>query len=150
MVLQRWSPFGDFRRMEERMNRLWRGYAVGTYGDGAGPESWGIPLDVVQEGDDYVVRASLPGVDPEDIHVTLEEDVLTIKAETKAEREHRDGDYLRRERRTGTFRRALRLPDTVDAEKAQPVYENGVLAITFPKAEGKKPRELKVQTGGKH
>ena len=144
MVLQRWSPFGDLRRMEDRMHRLWRGY--GFYGE---REGWGIPLDVVEEDDRIVVHASLPGVDPEQVHVTVEDDILTIRAETEVDEERRNGGYLMRERRSGSFHRALRLPDTVDADKAEPLYENGILSITLPKVEARKARELKVKVGGR-
>ena len=139
MVLQRWSPFGDLRRMEDRMHRMWRGYGFGFSGE---REGWGIPLDVVEKDDRIVVRASLPGVDPEEVHVTVDDGILTIKARTETEEERRDGGYLMRERRSGSFHRALRLPDTVDSEKAKPVYENGVLTITLPKVEARKAREL--------
>jgi HSP20 family protein len=74
---------------------------------------------VVQQGDNIIVKASVPGVNPEDIDVSIENDVLTIKGQTKEEREHQEGNYLMRERRSGSFYRALRLPDTVDSDQAQ-------------------------------
>jgi|ERR687896_315923 HSP20 family protein len=91
----------------------------------------------------------MPGVDPEDFEVFLYENVLTIKGNTKTEREHKEGGYLLRERRSGSFYRALRLPDTVDTDQAQPHYEHGVLTITIPKAESKKAKQLKVSVGGR-
>ena len=103
-----------------------------------------MPLDVVREGDKIMVHASLPGVDPENIDVSVEDSVLTITATTNADVEREDGEYLMRERRTGSFHRALRLPDTVDTERIQPGYKNGVLTITIPKAESKKAKRLKV------
>ncbi len=107
-------------------------------------ENWAIPLDVVQEGDNIIVKASVPGVNPEDIDVSIENDVLTIKGQTKEEREHQEGNYLMRERRSGSFYRALRLPDTLDSDQAQPHYEHGVLSITFPRMESKKARRLQI------
>ena len=92
-------------------------------------------------------NASLPGVHPDDIQVTLEDGLLTIEGETGYEREEQKGDYLLRERRIGRFHRALRLPNSVDAEQAQPGYANGVLTITVPKQEAKKARRLKIKTG---
>ena len=102
---------------------------------------------MVQEGDNIVVKASLPGVNPEDIDVSIENDVLMIKGHSREEREHREGDYLMRERHTGSFHRALRLPDTVDVDQAQPHYQNGVLSITFPRIESKKAKRLKITEG---
>jgi HSP20 family protein len=89
----------------------------------------------------------LPGVKPEDIDVSIENDVLMIKGHSREEREHREGDYLMRERHTGSFHHALRLPDTVDFDQAQPHYENGVLSIVFPKMESQKARRLKITQG---
>lgn len=145
MALRRWEPFRELRQMQDNMDRLWRSVGLGG-GDGEA-EDGGIPLDVFQEGDNIVVKASLAGVDPEDIDVSIENDVLMIEGHSREEREHREGDYLMRERRTGSFHRALRLPDTVDFDQAQSHYENGVLSIIFPKIESKKARRLKITPG---
>ena len=144
MLLQRWGP-NELRQMQETMNRAWRGFVPPTFDHEM--ESWSVPLDVVQEGDNIIVQASLPGVNPEDIQVTIEDNVLTIKGQTKMERERKDGDYLMRERRTGSFHRSLRLPDTVDTAKAEPYYEHGVLTVTIPKAEAKKAKQLTIKVG---
>ena len=146
MVLRRWEPFRELRQMQQNMDQLWHSFSSGG-GEGQDVENWAIPLDVVQEGDNIVVKASVPGVKPEDIDVSIENDVLTIKGQTKEEREHQEGNYLMRERRAGSFYRALRLPDTVDSDNAQPHYENGVLSITFPRMELKKAKRLHI-TGG--
>ena len=143
MVIQRWDPFADIRRMDRVFSRLMddRGRRIG-YDDGP----WNVPVDVTQEGDDIVVRASVPGLKPEDISVTLDDGLLTIEGEVASESEVNESDYLLRERRVGRFRRALRLPDTADADKAQPSYENGVLKIAVPKQEARKARRLEVKT----
>lgn len=146
MVLRRWEPFSELRRMQENMDRLWKGF-YGNGEDGGEIERWAIPLDVRAEGDNIVIQASMPGVDPNDIDVSIENDVLTIKGHTRTEQERREGEYLMRERRTGSFHRSLRLPDTVDTEKAHPHYENGVLTVALPKVEAKKARKLAVTTG---
>ena len=146
MVLRRWEPFNELRRMQENMDRFWRGsYTNGE--DGQPVQNWAIPLDVVEQGDDIVVHASLPGVNPDDIDVTIENEVLTIKGRTSSVREHKEGNYLMKERRSGSFHRSLRLPDTVDADKAEPHYNDGVLTVTLPKVEAKKARKLTVATG---
>jgi HSP20 family protein len=146
MVLRRWEPFRELRQMQQNMDQLWHSFSSGG-GEGQDVENWAIPLDVVQEGDNIVVKASVPGVNPEAIDVSIENDVLTIKGHTKEEWEHQEGNYLMRERRAGSFYRALRLPDTVDSDQAQPHYENGVLSITFPRMELKKAKRLHI-TGG--
>ena len=146
MVLTRWDPFRDLRRWHGYMDRLARDAYQAPNGN-AESEQWAIPLDVFQEGDSFVVHASIPGVALENIEVSIDENVLTIKGETKSEREHQEGEYLMRERRSGSFHRALRLPDTVDADQADSQYENGVLSVSFPKLEAKKAKHLTVSTG---
>ncbi len=148
-ALQRWDPFRDLRQMQNSMDRIRRRFGTNTLTNirNGEFEAWAIPLDVTQNDDDTVIRASLPGVAPDDINVAIEDNVLTIKGQTSSEQEEQGENYLMRERRTGSFHRALRLPDTVDSDNATPVYDNGVLTITIPKAESKKAKQLTVQVG---
>ena len=148
-MMQRWDPFSDLRQMQDTMDRMWRrvGTAPRNSGDSSEIEAWAVPLDVAQKGDNTVIRASMPGVSPEDIQVSIEDNVLTIRGETAKEYQEQDEAYLMRERRTGSFYRALRLPDSVDPDRVEPRYDRGILTITVPKAEAKKARQLHVQVG---
>ena len=140
MDLQIWDPYREMRQIERVMNRALRG-------SGAWPaesEQWNIPIDVVQKSDEIVVHASLPGVSPEKIEVTVEDDVLTVKAESETKTDTQESGYLIRERAYGTFYRALRLPESVATEKISSMYENGVLTINLPKAEEKKKKLIKI------
>ena len=101
----------------------------------------------MRKGDDTVIRASMPGVKPEDIQVSIEDNVLTIRGSTAAEHQETEGAFLMRERRSGSFHRALRLPDSVDPDKVEPRYSHGILTITVPKAEAKRARQLQVHFG---
>lgn len=141
MVLTRLEQLNELRRMEA-LNRL-RRWSVGVDSEDAA-ENWSIPLDVVKCGDDFAIYATLPGVDPDHIEVSVEDNVLTIRATTLSDYQHPEQDYLMHERRVGSFYRALRLPDTVDINKIQPVYKNGVLKLTIPRMESKKARRLEV------
>ena len=151
MVLTRWDPLYEIRRARRLANRRLAGFptfaAAAGYFDGAERRDWSIPLDIVRDGDNVTVKASLPGVKPEDIDVTIEDGVLTIKADTNVEEEREDGGYVVRERRAGSFHRSLRLSDHVDTDKVEPRYENGVLTITLPVAESKKAKHLTVAVG---
>ncbi len=147
MVMRRWDPFIELRRMQDNMDHLWRGFAQPSSGNSE-MEDWAIPLDVVQEGDSIVVHASLPGVSPSDLNVSIENDVLTIRGQTTSDSERQEGNYLMRERHTGSFHRSLRLPDTLDVDKAQTSYDHGVLTIAFPKVEAKQARQLSINVGG--
>lgn len=141
-MTQRWKPFSELRTMQQ----TGRGYSVDRVVH-KNMEGWPLPLDVVKKGDDFTIFASLAGVEPEDIQVSIEEGVLTIKGQTKADDEGQDADYLMRERREGAFCRALRLPDSLDIDKARTHYANGVLSITFPRAEAQKAKRLTINTG---
>ena len=148
MMLQRrnpFSPFSELRQMQENMDRMWRRFGSVPGDEQTGIEAWAAPLDVVADGDDFVVRASLPGVSPENIQVSIEDNVLTIRGETASYFEHAEGNYLMRERRSGSFHRSLRLPGTVDQDKAEPRYEHGVLTVTLPKAEAKRAKQFEVK-----
>ncbi len=141
MVLQRWDPFGDFGRMHLTMDRRRHLTPVRMDADFRG---WAIPVDVVEEEDEILVKASLPGIAPDDIDVTIQERMLTIKGATKTEEKRSDNGYWVKERHTGAFYRMLRLPGSVDPDQAHTQYDNGVLTVAFPKAESKKVRHLKV------
>ena len=143
MAIQRWDPFRDLRMVEDSMNRFLRGYSPVA----AGNEEWNIAIDVLQRGDEIVVKASVPGVNPDGIDLAIEDNILTIRAERKSDFENGQAEYLIQERPMGMFYRALRLPDTVDAEKIQSSYENGVLTIVLPKAEEKKRKQIKIEVG---
>ena len=144
MVLQRWDPFVEMRSMEDAINRMWRGLGHRP-AEANGGERWHIPLDVVEEGDDIVVHASLPGVEPDAIEVNVEDGVLTIDGKTSTESKTEKGGYLLRERRSGAYHRRLRLPDTVDEAQAESSYDKGVLTVKFAKQEAKKARRLEIK-----
>ncbi|MYC05855.1 MAG: Hsp20/alpha crystallin family protein [Chloroflexi bacterium] len=137
MVLQRIDPFREFKKLDEVISRAWQGD-----GDGHFERRWAIPVDLTQDGDDVVLRATVPGVAPEDIDVTIEDGVLTISAETP---QNGDDSYIIRERRVGKLYRALRLPNTLDVGKAETEYRHGVLTLTFPKVEAVKARRLEIK-----
>lgn len=135
------DPYREVRPSRS-MSPFWRG--LGTWP--VETEQWNIPIDVTQKEDEIVVMASLPGVKPEEIEVSVEDNVLTMKAESSMENVTEESGYLIRERSFGTFYRALRLPDSVDTDKIHSVYEDGVLTVTMHKAEEKKKKQIKVHT----
>jgi HSP20 family protein len=117
-----------------------------------------VPVEVSETTDALEVKASLPGVKPEEVEVTVHDGVLTIKAEhkeektegapeaegTEGEKNGEDRRFYRRELRYGSFHRSFSLPAGVDADKAEAIYENGILKLTLPKAEANKPKLIKV------
>ena len=142
MAIDRWQPFGSIRDFDALFTRY-----IGNRASvirNSKPDSWSIPLDVVKDGDSLVVTASVPGTSKDDIDVSVDEDVLTIKAENSSSSSDERGSYLLRERRTGSYYRAIKLPETVDCENAESTFKNGVLTIKLPKLESKKTRKLKI------
>jgi HSP20 family protein len=104
-------------------------------------------MDLVETGDHYVLRADLPGLTEEDVNIELLDNVLTISGERKAEHEQQQEGYYRLERAFGGFSRSLSLPDGVDAGAVQAQFSHGVLEITIPKPEQKKPRQVQIKLG---
>ncbi len=107
--------------------------------------SWNLALDVSETGDGFTVKASLPGVSPEDLNVTLEDNVLTVQGEVKDDATTEESNYHIRERRYGNFSRSVRFPVPVESDKVEAQYENGVLTLTIPKAEAVKPKKIEIK-----
>ncbi len=106
---------------------------------------WVLPLDVIETEDRFIVKASIPGVDPDDLDITFSDNILTIQGEIKAESEETEGRYLLRERRFGLFQRSIALPERVEADKIEATYKDGVLILSIPKVEEIKPRRISVK-----
>lgn len=107
--------------------------------------SWGLALDVAEQGDVFTVKASLPGISADDLNVTLEDNVLTIQGEVKEDESIEEGTYHIRERRVGSFSRSVRFPVPVEAGNVVAAFDNGVLTLTIPKAEAVKPKRIEVK-----
>jgi HSP20 family protein len=105
-------------------------------------------MDLVETDEDFVLRADLPGLTENDVNIELEDNVLTISGQRKAEHEERKEGYYRVERASGSFSRSLTLPEGVDPESVQASFENGVLEVRIPKPEQRKPRKVVISTTG--
>ena len=147
-AIERWEPFKEMMSLREAMNRLVEDSFIrpGSWAVPFDADALGVALDVIETKDSVIVKASVPGIKPEDIDVSVTGDVLTIKGETASEEKIEQGSYLRQERRFGKFERSLTLPTLVTADKADAKFEHGVLMLTLPKAEQAKPKSIKVKT----
>ena len=130
------------RRLEDLMDGLWGPFEQSVAGRAV--ESWTVPVDITEDDDHIVIVASVPGVKSDDLEVGVQDGVLTIKGATAEEHESNEKDYVMRERRTGEFFRSVRLPNTVDEDKADSKLEGGILTITFPKEEAAQPKKIPV------
>jgi len=145
-AIARWDPLREMVSLRDAMNRLFEDSFVR-------PAAWPMPfdgtsvaVDMIDGKDDVIVTASVPGIKPEDLDITLTGDTLTIRGEFKSEDKREDASVIRQERRFGAFERSLSLPTQVVADKARAEFENGVLTLTLPKAEEVKPKSIKVKT----
>lgn len=148
MALARWEPFREITRMQEELNRFFDDRLWRMRGD-ANKDELGAafmpPVDVYEDQEGLVLSAEVPGLDPKDVDLRIENGVMTIKGERKLEREDRKENYLRVERAYGTFLRSFTLPPSVDGEKVKAEYKNGVLRVVLPKREEAKPRSIRVK-----
>lgn len=140
----RWNPFREMARARSAMDRMFEDSLIGPEWEWRPSTSWQLSLDVVENDDDYVVKASIPGINPDDLEITLSGRTLTIKGETKEETESEQGRYHLRERRYGSFSRSVTLPIEVKDADIEASYESGVLTLTLPKSEAMKPKRIKV------
>jgi HSP20 family protein len=145
MTMMRWEPPGELMRLRQAMDRV--------LGEGFGrplslwPESGLVDVfvDMYQTDRDVVVKATLPGVNAEDVQISVSGNLLTIKGEHSEEEVVNEADYIHRERRCGTFSRSLPLPVSVNSDKAEAVFDKGVLTVTLPKKEEAKPKKIRAK-----
>jgi HSP20 family protein len=129
-----WPGFGRLSSLQDELERLFESPSTG----------WAPALDVYEDKDNFVVNTELPGLNREDIEVTLQDGVLVISGERKTGENRDEGEIRRQERFYGKFQRALTLPAPVAADKVKAQYKDGVLTVTVPKAEEAKPRKIDV------
>jgi HSP20 family protein len=142
MALVRWEPMRELNTLQGEMNRLFNSFF--DEGGDAGRRRWAPAVDLLERDDSLVLRADLPGLTEDDVKIEVRDDVLTISGERKAEHEDRQNGYYRVERSFGSFARSLQLPHGVDADGIAAQFENGVLEITIPKPEERKPRRIEI------
>ena len=147
-MLNRYEPWGAVRQLQNEMNRAFgQTLTEGEDGSNVVTSGWTPAVDIKEQDDRFEICADIPGVEPEEIEVTMENGVLTLKGERKLET--RDGDdkgYRRVERVYGTFYRRFSLPDTADAEKISATGKNGVIEIMIPKKATVQPKRITVAT----
>lgn len=138
----RWEPFDELAALRNRMDRLWS--LVGSE-DEPMMATWSPVSDVIETKDEIVVKAELAGIDAKDVDVEIENGMLTIRGERKAEQKTEEKGYRRSERSYGTFYRKFTLPPNVEQEKISAAFNDGLLEVHMPKKETAKPRTVKVE-----
>ncbi|MDQ3932334.1 MAG: Hsp20/alpha crystallin family protein [Actinomycetota bacterium] len=147
MSLSRYNP-RDLASIQDEFERMFRSFFGGSTGTESAPTTagaWSPALDVEETEEAFVLHVELPGCQPEDVEVNLEENVLTVTGERRFYDEREAEGFRRIERRFGRFHRAVRLPDRVATDRVDASFENGLLTITVPKAEEAKPRRIQIR-----
>ncbi len=142
-TIARWEPFRGVTTLQDQINRLFSD-AFDRTGDESNLSAWAPAVDIYETEHELVVKADLPDVDPKDLDIRVENNILTIRGERKFEKKVNEENYLRMERSYGSFARSFTLSNTVDSEAIKAEYKNGVLTLSIPKREEAKPKQIKV------
>ncbi len=141
-MLTRWDPFQEMLNLRRTVDRLF---------DNANPDhewqpmQWGLAVDVVENKDDFVIKASVPGINPDDLDISYSDDTLTIKGEIKSDKDYQEDQYHLRERRYGSFARSISLPTKIKGDAIEASYQNGVITLRLPKSEEVKPKRIPIK-----
>ena len=151
-TMTRWDPFQDLRSAQDEMAQMspMLAHALGLHGQPQGSgtaTAWAPALDISERKDAYLVTVELPGVEADDLEITLEDGLLTIQGERQFTSESSEQQFHRVERRYGAFRRSITLTAHVMAEGIEASFEDGVLQILVPKAEEATPKRIQVRSG---
>jgi HSP20 family protein len=147
VTIVRWEPLRELSSLQTEMNRLFNAAFDTPAAAGGGARRWTPAMDLLETEEAFVLRADLPGLAEDDVNIELEDNVLTLSGERKAEHEDRREGFYRLERASGAFSRSLTLPKGVDAEAVTASFDRGVLEVRIPKPEQRKPRKISIGAG---
>ncbi len=146
MAIVRWEPLRDLVSTHDEFNRLFNETFSRFFGgeEDLGARTWAPAVDLYETDENFVMHCELPGVNPNDVEVRVEDNTLYLKGERKFEKEVKQENIHRLERSYGSFARSFALPASIDADKVQAEYKDGVLTLTLPKREEAKPKAIKI------
>ena len=145
MAIVRWEPFRDLVTPQRDFDRLFRDAFSSQHGETElSTRSWAPPVDIYETEEAIVLKAELPGVDPKDVEVRVEDNTLYLKGERKFEKEVKEQNYHRVERSYGSFARSFSLPNSISTDKVRAEFKDGLLTLTMPKREEAKPKTIKI------
>src|SRR5215467_1745143 len=142
-TIARWEPFRGVTTLQDQFNRLYND-VFERKGEETSLSAWAPAVDIYETEHDLVIEADVPDVDPKDLDIRVENNILTIRGDRKFEKKVNEENYLRVERSYGSFARSFTLANTVNADAIKAEYQNGVLALSLPKREEAKPKQIKV------
>jgi HSP20 family protein len=146
MRITRWTPYNDFNALQSTLNRVFQDFSRGSDELATGG-TFVPPVDIYENEQGITLKMEVPGVSQDDLNINLENNTLSISGERKFEKNEKEENFHRIERRYGSFTRSFTLPNTVDSEKVNANYENGILSIQLAKKAEAKPKQIKVNVG---
>ncbi len=145
MAIVRWEPFRDFLTTQKEFNRFFNEHLPAVFSEQEPTtRTWAPPVDIYETDNLLVLKADLPGIDPKDVDIRVENGILYLKGERKFEKEEKKQNYHRVERAYGAFTRSFALPNSIDADHVTAEYKGGQLFLTMPKREEAKPKAIKI------
>lgn len=145
MAITRWRPFRDLVSFQDEMNRLFDDFFSQPMKRSEWTEGvWSPSVDLSETKDNVMIKAEIPGMTKDDIKISVQDNIITLKGEKKQEKEEKDANYHRIERNYGSFCRSFNLPTAVKADKIKATYKDGVLQVNLPKTEEVKPKEIPI------
>ena len=145
MSLVRYQPWNSMEQLHREMGRMFDSSSSDEEMSNIATSDWVPAVDIKETAKEFLIHADIPGVDPNDIDVHMEDGLLTIKGERESEKKEEHDGYKRIERHSGSFYRRFSLPDTANPDKIEAKSKNGVLDITIPKQEKTQPRKIQVK-----
>jgi HSP20 family protein len=142
-TMTRWRPFTELEDLRRRLERTFDEVGDGT------SRRWSLDIDLIDRDDHYVLRANVPGLELDEVKLEVEDDVLTVSGEHEETSEEKKDDYVRRERRFGSFSRSIALPKGVTADQVEATCKDGVLEVSFPKASEEPPKTVTIKPKAK-
>ncbi len=147
MAIIRWTPFHDVLRMRDAMDDFFEEGYMPRWPE---VKEFAPAIDVSQDKENVYVETELPGIEPDKVDISVEDDTLMIKGETKMKKEEKDKNYVRREIRCGSFLRSVALPSSVESDKAEAEYKDGILKVRLPKVEKPAAKKIAVKVETKN
>ena len=145
MAIVRWEPYRDLVTAQRDFERLFRDAFSSQHGETElSTRSWAPPVDIYETEEAIILKAELPGVEPKDVEVRVEDNTLYLKGERKFEKEVKEQNYHRVERSYGSFARSFSLPNSISTDKVKAEFKDGLLTLTMPKREEAKPKTIKI------
>jgi len=145
MTLVKWEPFRDLMTMQDRMTRLIDETLSRIWKEEGGQGAWSPPVDILEKGDEVILKVDLPEVNQNEIDIRAEESTLIIQGERRFIKESSEENYVQIERPYGTFRRTFSIPRTIDQEGIRASYKDGVRRVVLPRKHDTRPKQITVE-----